>query len=150
MSTADLVVALPNIGREGGTYLYHILNHWDELPAYTLFTQAQLKKAQQLGAGPQAGTLQDWLVTRLRAQFAGTPVDGRRTGFMSLDRKHDIGYCGHFTDLGNRDEFYPLCTCSLTHCTYLEAFALAMEQGLTECAHDFAFKSIYTMYLKSY
>ena len=107
-STADLVVALPNIGREGGTYLHHILKHWENLPRYTLFTQAQLKKAQQLGSGPKAGTLDEWLVDRLSNQFVTEAVDGRATGFMSLDRKHDIGYCGHFTDLGNRDEFYPL------------------------------------------
>lgn len=33
--------------------------------------------------------------------------NGNDTGFMNLDRKHDICYCGHCTDMGP-DDFYPL------------------------------------------
>ncbi|KAF2170547.1 hypothetical protein M409DRAFT_51571 [Zasmidium cellare ATCC 36951] len=36
------VIQLPNIGREGQTYLHHILNRWDDLARHTLFTQAVL------------------------------------------------------------------------------------------------------------
>lgn len=31
---------LPNIGREGGSYLHHILTHWHALPHHVLFAQA--------------------------------------------------------------------------------------------------------------
>ncbi len=31
---------LENLGREGGTYLYHIINNYDNLSEYTIFTQA--------------------------------------------------------------------------------------------------------------
>ena len=97
---ADEVVQLPNIGREGSTHLQHILKQWDNLPPFTLFTQAYLKKVQQEGTGPQAGHFVDWITARLTEKFDNS------TGFMSLDRKHDICYCGHCTD-GNKD-FYPL------------------------------------------
>lgn len=32
---------LPNVGRESHTYLYHIINNYDNLPALTVFTQAR-------------------------------------------------------------------------------------------------------------
>ncbi|MDI1485877.1 MAG: hypothetical protein OHK93_004066 [Ramalina farinacea] len=104
VATADAVMHVPNIGREGSTYLNHILANWDDLPPYTLFTQAIIKKAQKEGAADaeDSGTLLPWLTSRLAEKF------DNNTGFMSLDRKHDICYCGHCTDIHNRDEFYPL------------------------------------------
>lgn len=99
-TAADAVIPLPNVGREGSTYLHHILTHWDNLAPFTLFTQSYLKKSQQT-SGPATGHLMDWLSTRLATTLSNT------TGFMSLDRKHDICYCGHCTDMG-RDDFYPL------------------------------------------
>lgn len=43
-STSDIVthhkvVPLPNVGREGHTYAYHILTHYDTLSDYTVFLQ---------------------------------------------------------------------------------------------------------------
>lgn len=35
------IFKLPNIGREGQTYLHHILHGWDDLARHTLFTQAE-------------------------------------------------------------------------------------------------------------
>ena len=99
-TAADEVVQLPNTGREGGTYLYHILKHFEDPPPFTLFTQAYLKKAQQEGSGAKAGHLVDWLLDRLKHKFDDS------TGFMSLDRKHDICYCGHCVDI--KKDFYPL------------------------------------------
>ncbi|MCJ1273759.1 hypothetical protein MMC21_001552 [Puttea exsequens] len=99
-SGADEVTKLPNVGREGGTYLHHILSIYDNPPAYILVAQAVLKKAQQ-DREPYFAELQPWLFERLRDRF------GPETGFMSLDRKHDICTCGHCTDMG-RDDFYPL------------------------------------------
>ena len=104
VATADAVVQVPNVGREGSTYLNHILTNWDDLPPYTLFTQAIIKKAQKEGPADadDSGTLLPWLTSRLAEKF------DNNTGFMSLDRKHDICHCGHCTDIHNRDEFYPL------------------------------------------
>ena len=96
-SGADEVVQLPNVGREGGTYLHHLLGVYDEPPQFTLLAQAKLRKAQEEGSGEMS----QWLQDRLRTRF------GNETGFMSMDRKHDICYCGHCTDMG-RDDFYPL------------------------------------------
>lgn len=39
LSGVDEVVPLENIGREGATYLRHILHHWDDLAYQTLFMQ---------------------------------------------------------------------------------------------------------------
>ena len=96
-SGADEVVQLPNIGREGGTYLHHLLRVHDKPPQFTIFAQAKLRKAQEEGSGKMS----QWLQDRLQTKF------GNETGFMSMDRKHAICYCGHCTDMG-RDDFYPL------------------------------------------
>ncbi|CAF9933245.1 MAG: hypothetical protein ALECFALPRED_005536 [Alectoria fallacina] len=96
-SGADDVLQLPNVGREGGTYLHHLLRAYDDPPRFILFAQAKLRKAQEEGSGKMT----QWLQDRLRTRF------DNETGFMSMDRKHDICYCGHCTDMG-RDDFYPL------------------------------------------
>lgn len=41
---ADVVKIIPNKGREGGTYLLHILDEWDNLASHTLFLQADIHK----------------------------------------------------------------------------------------------------------
>ena len=41
---ADSVVKLPNIGREGASYLRYILENYESPPLFTLFTQSYLKK----------------------------------------------------------------------------------------------------------
>ena len=96
-SGADEVIQLPNAGREGGTYLHHLLSVYDDPPQFTFFAQAKLKKAQEEGSGKMT----QWLQDRLRAKLSN------ETGFISLDRQHEVCYCGHCTDMG-RDDFYPL------------------------------------------
>ena len=39
---ADHVEHLPNVGREGHTYLHHIIHHWDDLAAHTVFLPGNL------------------------------------------------------------------------------------------------------------
>ncbi|KAF2091347.1 hypothetical protein K490DRAFT_12579, partial [Saccharata proteae CBS 121410] len=39
---ASDVITRPNIGREGETYLYHIISNWDNLAKQTLFVQAHV------------------------------------------------------------------------------------------------------------
>lgn len=99
-TAAQEVIQLNNVGREGGTHLHHILKTYENPPPFMLFTQAYLKKAQQEGSGETAGHLTDWLKERLDNKFDDS------TGFMSLDRKHDLCYCGHCMDLNS--DFYPL------------------------------------------
>lgn len=100
VSGADEAIRLPNVGREGGTYLHHILSVYDDPPKFIMFTQSYIKKGQK-EKGKDTATLKPWLFDRLKTKF------GSDTGFMSLDRKHDICHCGHCTDMG-RDDFYPL------------------------------------------
>ncbi|KAF2793235.1 hypothetical protein K505DRAFT_362161 [Melanomma pulvis-pyrius CBS 109.77] len=44
---ADLVATLPNIGREGETYLNHILNKWHSLAKQTIFLQADIHNSRE-------------------------------------------------------------------------------------------------------
>lgn len=103
-TAADEVFRLPNVGREGSTYLHHLLKTYDDPPPFTMFTQAIIKKGQYLSGeieDKHVAELKDWLYNKLSEKFTSD------TGFMSLDRKHDICYCGHCTDMGRHD-FYPL------------------------------------------
>ncbi|XMA08503.1 hypothetical protein WAI453_001294 [Rhynchosporium graminicola] len=45
---ADIVERLDNFGREGGTYLWHIVNKWDELAAQTMFIQAHAHNTREI------------------------------------------------------------------------------------------------------
>lgn len=44
---ANQVITLPNIGREGETYLNHILNRWDSLAQQTIFLQAEIHNPRE-------------------------------------------------------------------------------------------------------
>jgi hypothetical protein len=44
---ADVVKIIPNRGREGGTYLHHIVNEWDNFAAHTMFLQGDMHKFQK-------------------------------------------------------------------------------------------------------
>lgn len=60
---ADEVVKMGNYGREGGTYLHHILTNWDTLASQTFFTQAGMHDLSvvqdrlRYGFDPQVGML---------------------------------------------------------------------------------------------
>ncbi|KAH7360357.1 hypothetical protein BKA65DRAFT_183371 [Rhexocercosporidium sp. MPI-PUGE-AT-0058] len=45
---ADIVERLENLGREGGTYLWHIVNRWDTLAEQTMFIQAHAHNMREL------------------------------------------------------------------------------------------------------
>ena len=103
-TAVDEVFRLPNVGREGSTYLHHLLMVYDDPPPFTMFTQAIIKKGQYLSGeieDEKVAKLKDWIYEKLSEKFTSD------IGFMSLDRKHDICYCGHCTDMG-REDFYPL------------------------------------------
>jgi hypothetical protein len=59
---ADIVQLLPNLGREGGTYLYHIINNYHIIANHTLFTQAGVEGITDKG-------LSSWYLDRLERQF---------------------------------------------------------------------------------
>lgn len=45
---ADTIYQLENLGREGGTYLHHIVSKWDSLAEQTLFIQAHAHNIREL------------------------------------------------------------------------------------------------------
>ncbi|QSZ35315.1 hypothetical protein DSL72_008184 [Monilinia vaccinii-corymbosi] len=45
---ANVVQSLENVGREGGTYLYHIVTNWDNLAENTMFIQAHAHNMREL------------------------------------------------------------------------------------------------------
>ena len=104
---ADEVISLPNVGREGSTYLHHILRTYENPPLFTLFAQAYVKGLQVLDKDGRKdperppGTLTKWIDDRLHTKWDNS------TGFMSLATNHSICHCGHCTDMG-RDDYYPL------------------------------------------
>jgi hypothetical protein len=53
---------LPNVGREGHTYLHHIVKNYDNLAAWTVFTQAVHPTWGYHGPGEVSGHLSDGVV----------------------------------------------------------------------------------------
>lgn len=50
LTNATKVIQLPNVGREGHTYLHHILSSWDDLATQTFFLQASIHNRRQFHA----------------------------------------------------------------------------------------------------
>jgi hypothetical protein len=75
MLNVDIVQQLPNLGREGATYLYHILKNYDILANHILFSQAGIEGANDRG-------LDDWFLHRLEKQFNSS------VGYMPLVANH--------------------------------------------------------------
>ena len=70
---ADLVYQLPNIGREGETYLHHIIHNYDYLAKHIFFCQAGVE-------GITATGFEDWFENRLEKQFNAS------VGYMPMVR----------------------------------------------------------------
>lgn len=49
-TNATKVIQLPNLGREGHTYLHHIISSWDDLAAQTFFLQASIHNPREFAA----------------------------------------------------------------------------------------------------
>ncbi|UJR38288.1 hypothetical protein I4U23_030958 [Adineta vaga] len=84
---ADIIQFLPNLGREGATYLYHIIEHYQILANHTIFSQAGVEGLTDKG-------LADWYSDRLENQFNSS------VGYMPLVHPSMIVTidCGtHFT-----------------------------------------------------
>jgi hypothetical protein len=62
-TNATKVIQLPNVGREGHTYLHHMISSWDDLAAQTFFLQASIHNPREFKARvqdyytPQTGML---------------------------------------------------------------------------------------------
>ncbi|CAD0089779.1 unnamed protein product [Aureobasidium vineae] len=62
-TNATKVIQLPNVGREGHTYLHHITSSWDDLATQTFFLQASIHNPREFSARvedyytPQTGML---------------------------------------------------------------------------------------------
>ncbi|KAG9746698.1 hypothetical protein KCU73_g7548, partial [Aureobasidium melanogenum] len=50
LTNATKVIQLPNVGREGHTYLHHILSSWDDLATQTFFLQASIHNPREFSA----------------------------------------------------------------------------------------------------
>ncbi|KAF2267627.1 hypothetical protein CC78DRAFT_456856 [Lojkania enalia] len=74
---AEIIEKLPNVGREGETYLYHILNNYESLARHTVFLQADVHNPREF-------------YPRIRDYF-----DPTRTGMLSL------GFSGNACDCQN-------------------------------------------------
>ncbi|GAB7362995.1 hypothetical protein MBLNU230_g3289t1 [Neophaeotheca triangularis] len=80
LTNATLVHPLPNLGREGETYLHHITTRWDQLAAHTLFLQAGAHNAIAM------------------QKRAANYFDPERTGFLSLARSDTTCECDDCSD----------------------------------------------------
>ncbi|KAF2001082.1 hypothetical protein P154DRAFT_522067 [Amniculicola lignicola CBS 123094] len=90
---ADNVTMLPNVGREGQTYLYHILNHWDSLAKHSIFLQADVHNPREF-------------YPRIRNYF-----DPERTGMLSLGFSGNVCNCHDCDDrFGWNDDAHLLPT----------------------------------------
>jgi hypothetical protein len=49
-TNATKVIQLPNVGREGHTYLHHMISSWDDLAAQTFFLQASIHNPREFKA----------------------------------------------------------------------------------------------------
>jgi hypothetical protein len=80
---ADIVISLPNLGREGATFLYHIIENYDKLAGHTIFSQAGVEGITNTG-------LEEWFSNRLEKQFNSS------VGYMPLvaDRWFTTFDCG--------------------------------------------------------
>lgn len=84
---ADIVERLQNFGREGGTYLAHIVNKWDSLAEQTMFVQAHAHNMREL-------------IPRINDYLVGD------TGMLSLGFTGVTCSCGSCSDRwGWEDEF---------------------------------------------
>ncbi|KAF2681926.1 hypothetical protein K458DRAFT_479138 [Lentithecium fluviatile CBS 122367] len=77
---ADEITQLQNVGREGQTFLYHILNHWDTLAKHTIFLQADVHNPREF-------------YPRIRDYF-----DPARTGMLSLGWSGQVCNCNECGD----------------------------------------------------
>jgi hypothetical protein len=68
---ADIIQQLPNLGREGATYLHHIIENYDTLANHIFFCQAGVEGITNTG-------LADWFSNRLEKQFNSS------VGYMPL------------------------------------------------------------------
>lgn len=75
------VTQVPNVGREGETYLRHILEHWDDLAKHTMFIQADIHNPREF-------------IPRVRDYF-----DPEQTGMLSLGFSGNVCDCN---DCGDR------------------------------------------------
>ena len=122
-SSSSSVVSLPNVGRESHTYLYHIVNHWEELADWTVFFQGgqpswgyRMSKADRfryLQRGITTGGhlcsgvgIGDYLANRNPLFYIRT---AEVRGDLSQQRMRNL-YTRYYTpeQLGGRVQSYPL------------------------------------------
>ena len=91
VAQADEVYLLPNIGREGGTVLHHIITNYANPAQFTMFAQDEPEWSLT-----DDGLLLDWFHNAIANEF--TPG----TGFLALSSYNEPCYCG---DCGTQGQF---------------------------------------------
>ncbi|KAF2869135.1 hypothetical protein BDV95DRAFT_112948 [Massariosphaeria phaeospora] len=109
LTGADKVTSLPNIGREGETYLYHILHEWDNLAKHTVFLQADVHNPREF-------------YPRIQDYF-----DPARTGMLSMGWSGHLCNCAH---CGDRWQFW-----DNTHLFPRIHARINNNSNATSCAH---------------
>jgi hypothetical protein len=109
---ADEVTPLPNIGREGETYLKHILDNWDSLAKQTVFLQADVHNPREF-------------YPRIRDYF----VPGR-TGMLSLGWSGQVcncDNCGDRFNLWDTTHLFPEISNRINNATKCENVVLSYK-----------------------
>lgn len=109
---ADQVTPLPNIGREGETYLKHILGNWDSLAKQTVFLQADVHNPREF-------------YPRIRDYF----VPGR-TGMLSLGWSGQVcncDNCGDRFNLWDTTHLFPEISNRINNATKCENVVLSYK-----------------------
>lgn len=102
----DTGMTLPNLGREGATYITHIINNYDALANHTLFSQAGVEGITDTG-------LSDWFLDRLLHQFNSAVgylplVEDNWIRAYACDSHLSPGHLPRLTELWRMLE-YPMC-----------------------------------------
>ncbi|KAF2433635.1 hypothetical protein EJ08DRAFT_647313 [Tothia fuscella] len=79
MTGAHNVTKLPNVGREGATYLHHITHNWDTLAKHTLFVQADIHNPREFFPRLE-GYFDPQHTGMLSLGFSGQVCDGQSCG----------------------------------------------------------------------
>ncbi|KAH7138324.1 hypothetical protein B0J11DRAFT_12740 [Dendryphion nanum] len=109
---AHNVTLLPNIGREGETYLYHIIDNWDNLAKQTFFLQADVHNPREF-------------YPRIHDYF-----DSERTGMLSLGWSGIVcncQECGDVYDMRDPLGLFPQLHQRITNSTTCETVLLSYK-----------------------
>jgi hypothetical protein len=87
LNATGRVKALPNVGREGHTFLWHVVNNYDTLADWTVFSQA---RAPAVGYGKGSHDGEGHLLSGVSFQVGAAKKGRGRRGFSSAGDPHFV------------------------------------------------------------